>query len=157
MIAMGLSCDPGILIADEPTTAVDVTIKAQILALLNDLKVKKQMSLIFITHDLGIVNEIGDRAVIMYGGRDVEEAPVAELIQKPAHPYTVGLLSCLPDISVDTDRLASIPGTTPNPIDLPSGCTFHPRCSRVMDICRNEIPEKTKLNAGHYVCCHLYR
>jgi peptide/nickel transport system ATP-binding protein len=157
MIAMGLSCGPAILIADEPTTAVDVTIKAQILALLNELKSKKKMALIFITHDLGIVNEIGDRAVIMYGGRDVEEGPVSELISQPAHPYTKGLLSCLPDISVDTDRLASIPGTTPNPISLPQGCSFHPRCSKLTDICRTQIPGKTKLNDGHYVCCHLYR
>jgi peptide/nickel transport system ATP-binding protein len=157
MVAMGLSCDPTILIADEPTTAVDVTIKAQILALLNELKTKKHMSMIFITHDLGIVNEIGNRAVIMYGGKDVEVASVPELIHHPAHPYTVGLLSCLPDISIDTDRLASIPGSTPNPIELPDGCTFHPRCTRVMDICRVQVPAKIKLGDGHFVSCHLYR
>ena len=156
MVAMGLSCSPSILIADEPTTAVDVTIKAQILALLNEMKINKQMSMIFITHDLGIVNEIGDRAAIMYGGRDVEMAFVSELINQPRHPYTVGLLSCLPDISLDTERLASIPGMTPNPTDLPTGCTFHPRCSKVMDICRIKVPSKITLSKNHYVSCHLY-
>jgi peptide/nickel transport system ATP-binding protein len=156
MIAMSLSCDPQILVADEPTTAVDVTVKAQILDLLRDLKVSRQMSLLFITHDLGVVSEIGDRAVVIYGGRDVETAPVAELIRDPKHPYTVGLLDCVPDISMSGDRLTSIPGTTPNPIELPPGCTFHPRCPRVMDVCRVEEPKRTVISGERTVYCHLY-
>jgi peptide/nickel transport system ATP-binding protein len=156
MIAMGLSCDPQVLFADEPTTAVDVTVKAQILDLLRELKTSRQMSLLFITHDLGVVSEIGDRAVIIYGGRDVETAPVAELIRDPKHPYTVGLLECVPDISRTGDRLISIPGTTPNPIELPPGCTFHPRCPRVMDVCRIEEPKRTEISKERMVRCHLY-
>jgi len=156
LIAMGLSCDPQILIADEPTTAVDVTIKAQILDIFRELKTKRRMSLIFITHDLAVVSEIGDRAVVMYGGKDVETAPVFELIQNPKHPYTRGLIDCLPDMSKSGDRLTSIPGTTPDPVDLPSGCTFHPRCSHAMEICSRKEPSKIAISTGHYVSCHLY-
>lgn len=156
LIAMSLSCDPKILIADEPTTAVDVTIKAQILDIFRELKTKRQMSTIFITHDLAVVSEIGDRAVVMYGGKDVETAPVSELIGNPKHPYTEGLIDCLPDMSKSGDRLASIPGTTPNPLELPEGCSFHPRCSKAMGICSHVEPSKTKISDGHFVCCHLY-
>jgi peptide/nickel transport system ATP-binding protein len=156
MIAMGLSCDPKVVIADEPTTAVDVTIRAQILDIFRDLKAKKHMSFLFITHDFGVVSEIGDRAVVMYGGKDVETAPVSEIIGNPKHPYTVGLLACLPDIADTGKRLASIPGNTPNPIDLPAGCTFHPRCSRVMDICRYQVPAYSAISEEHIVSCHLY-
>lgn len=156
MIAMGLSCDPQILIADEPTTAVDVTIKAQILNLFNELKMNRKMSLIFITHDLGVVSEIGDRAVIIYAGKDVETAPVSEMIGSPRHPYTMGLLDCLPDFSKTADRLASIPGTTPDPTALPSGCPFHPRCPRVMGICKQQEPKRVVLSVEHSVSCHLY-
>jgi oligopeptide/dipeptide ABC transporter ATP-binding protein len=157
MIAMGLSCDPQILIADEPTTAVDVTIKAQILNLFNELKMNRKMSLIFITHDLGVVSEIGDRAVIIYAGKDVETAPVSEMIGSPRHPYTMGLLDCLPDFSKTADRLASIPGATPDPTALPSGCPFHPRCLRVMEICKQQEPKRVRISAEHEVSCHLYR
>jgi len=156
MVAMGLSCDPQILIADEPTTAVDVTIKAQILDLFNELKITRKMSLIFITHDLGVVSEIGDRAVIIYAGRDVETAPVSEIIESPKHPYTVGLLNCLPDFAKTTDRLVSIRGTTPDPTALPQGCTFHPRCPRVMDICQQQEPQSIRISDEHIVSCHLY-
>jgi len=156
LIAMGLSCDPQILIADEPTTAVDVTIKAQILDIFRALKTKRQMSTIFITHDLAVVSQIGDRAVVMYGGKDVETAPVSELIRSPKHPYTEGLIGCLPDMSESGDRLASILGTTPNPLELPEGCSFHPRCSKAMGICSRVEPSKTKISDGHYVSCHLY-
>ena len=156
MIAMSLSCDPQILIADEPTTAVDVTIKAQILRLFQDLKAGKQMSFIFITHDLGVVSEIGDRAVVVYAGKDIETAPVSEVINSPKHPYTVGLLDCLPDISRDDEKLSSIPGSTPSPIDLPRGCSFHPRCKHVMDICRLQEPPKIKISEEHNVSCYLY-
>jgi peptide/nickel transport system ATP-binding protein len=156
LIAMSLSCDPQILIADEPTTAVDVTIKAQILDIFRELKAKRQMSTIFITHDLAVVAEIGDRAVVMYGGKDVETAPVSEIIGNPKHPYTAGLIDCLPDTSKSTGRLISIPGTTPNPLEMPQGCTFHPRCPRTMKICSQKEPFKTTVSKGHTVSCHLY-
>ncbi len=157
MIAMGLSCDPDVLIADEPTTAVDVTIRAQILALFQKLKTNRKMSLLFITHDLGVVSEIGDRAVIMYAGKNVEAAPVSEIINNPKHPYTVGLLNCLPDFTNETARLISIPGITPDPTSLLSGCPFHPRCPQVMDICRGRYPEEIKIDDEHSVSCHLFR
>jgi len=156
LIAMSLSCDPKILIADEPTTAVDVTIKAQILDIFRELKAKKQMSTIFITHDLAVVSEIGDRAVVMYGGKDVETAPVSEIISTPKHPYTVGLIDCLPDTAESGERLISIPGTTPNPLAMPRGCTFHPRCPRVMNICKQKEPPETVISKEHKVSCHLY-
>jgi peptide/nickel transport system ATP-binding protein len=156
LIAMGLSCDPQILIADEPTTAVDVTIKAQILDIFRDLKKKRQMSTLFITHDLAVVAEIGDRAAVMYGGKDVETAPVSEIIGSPKHPYTIGLIKCLPDASKTAGRLTSISGTTPNPINMPEGCTFHPRCPRAMNICSKQEPVKTIISNGHSVSCHLY-
>jgi oligopeptide/dipeptide ABC transporter ATP-binding protein len=114
------------------------------------------MSFLFITHDLGVVAEIGDRAVIIYGGKDVETAPVSDIITDPKHPYTRGLIDCLPDISLTIDRLTSIPGTTPNPIDLPPGCTFHPRCPHAMEICRLEEPGKTVISDERTVNCHLY-
>jgi len=157
LIAMSLSCDPQIIIADEPTTAVDVTIKAQILDIFRELKAKRQMSLIFITHDLGAVAEIGDRAVVIYGGRDIETAPVSEIIGSPKHPYTVGLIECLPDISKTTDRLASIPGIIPSPLELPQGCPFHPRCPKAMEICSQQEPPQTTISEGHKVNCHLYQ
>ena len=157
MIAMSLSCDPQILIADEPTTAVDVTIKAQILDIFRELKTKRQMSLLFITHDLGVVAEIGDRAVVIYGGEDVETAPVSEIIGNPKHPYTAGLIECLPDISKATDRLTSIPGATPNPVELPRGCSFHPRCPKAMEICSRQQPPQIIISDGHKVSCYLYQ
>jgi len=156
LIAMGLSCDPQILIADEPTTAVDVTIKAQILDIFHELKVSRQLSTIFITHDLAVVAEIGDRAVIMYGGKDVETAQVSEIISNPKHPYTSGLIECLPDVSKSTDRLTSIPGTTPNPIEMPKGCAFHPRCPKAMKICKQQEPPEIITSKEHKVSCHLY-
>ncbi len=155
LIAMSLTCDPQILIADEPTTAVDVTIKAQILDIFRDLKAKRQMSLVFITHDLAVVAEIGDRAVVIYGGKNIESAPVSEIIGSPKHPYTAGLIGCLPDISQTTDRLASIPGNTPSPIDLPQGCSFHPRCSKVMEVCSQREPAQIAISQEHQVSCHL--
>jgi len=157
LIAMSLSCDPQILIADEPTTAVDVTIKAQIIDIFRALKAKSHMSLLFITHDLGVVAEIGDRAAVIYGGKDVETAPVSEIIRTPKHPYTVGLIECIPDISQTTDRLASIPGTIPDPMELPIGCPFHPRCPKVMDICSKEEPPSIVISEMHRVSCFLYQ
>jgi peptide/nickel transport system ATP-binding protein len=155
MIAMSLSCDPKILIADEPTTAVDATVRAQILDLFKELKLHRKMSLIFITHDLGIVSEIGDRATIVYAGRDVETAPVAEIINAPRHPYTIGLLDCLPDFTKGGDRLVSIPGSTPDPTLMCSGCAFHPRCSQVMNICHEQEPKRVRLSPEHVISCHL--
>ena len=156
LIAMSLSCDPQILIADEPTTAVDVTIKAQILDIFRELKTRRQMSTIFITHDLAVVAEIGDRAVVMYGGKDVETASVSEIISNPKHPYTSGLIECLPDVSKTADRLASIPGTTPNPLEMPQGCAFHPRCPKAMKICKQQEPPEIITSKEHKVSCHLY-
>ncbi len=156
LVTMSLCCDPKILIADEPTTAVDVTIKAQVLDIFRELKRTRQMSIIFITHDFSVVAEIGDRAVVMYGGKDVETAPVSQITSTPKHPYTAGLLECLPDISKDVDRLSSIPGMTPDPLRLPSGCTFHPRCPRAMKVCSEQEPPLTPLSKEHKVRCHLY-
>jgi len=156
MIAMGLSCDPRILIADEPTTAVDVTIRAQIIYILQELKARLNMSIIFITHDLSLVREIGDRAAVVYAGKVVEIAPVEHILSKPAHPYTIGLISCLPDISAELTRLPSIPGNTPNPIDIPSGCPFHPRCPSVMDICHTVEPQMLNISGVQTAACHLY-
>ncbi len=156
MIAMGLSCDPQILIADEPTTAVDVTVKAQILDVFNQLKDSRQMSLLFITHELSIVAEIGDRIMVMYGGRIVETATVSELLSNPKHPYTGSLIKCLPDMARGKDRLESIPGTVPSLIDLPQGCLFHPRCDKAMAVCREKPPSPFMVAEGHAVSCHLY-
>lgn len=156
MIAMSLSCDPQILIADEPTTSVDVTIRAQIMNIMHELKTGRGMSIIFITHDLSLVREIGDRAAVLYAGKVVEVAPIMNILNKPAHPYTSGLISCLPDISSNLKRLPSIPGNTPNPLDIPAGCPFHPRCSRVMDICCSVEPHLRKLADDHTVACYLY-
>jgi peptide/nickel transport system ATP-binding protein len=156
MIAMSLSCNPRLLIADEPTTAVDVTIKAQIIDILRQLKERRKMSLIFITHELGIVSEIGDRIVVMYAGRVAETATVSELLKNPKHPYTSGLISCLPDITQAKERLDSIPGTVPSLDNLPGGCPFHPRCNRAMAICRKEEPPPVNVKRGHTVFCHLY-
>jgi ABC-type dipeptide/oligopeptide/nickel transport system ATPase component len=156
MIAMSLSCSPEILIADEPTTSVDVTIRAQIIHILQELKIRREMSIIFITHDLSLVKEIGDRAAVVYGGRVVEVADVEDILKSPAHPYTVGLIDCLPDVSSQAKRLPSIPGVTPNPLEMPPGCPFHPRCSKVMDICRSTMPASVKITDVHKVACHLF-
>jgi oligopeptide/dipeptide ABC transporter ATP-binding protein len=156
MIAMSLSCDPEVLVADEPTTAVDVTIRAQIMSILQELKVNRNMSIIFITHDLSQVNDIGDRAAVVYGGKIVEIAPVKDILTSPAHPYTEGLISCLPDISADRARLSSIPGNAPNLLDIPSGCPFHPRCNKVMEICSQTEPVMVNIKGVHQVACHLY-
>jgi len=156
MIAMSLSCDPHILIADEPTTAVDVTIKAQILDIFQRLKETRQMSLLFITHELGVVSEIGDRMVVMYAGKLAETATVAELLNNPMHPYTAGLIKCLPDMTQEKDRLESIPGTVPSLIDPPCGCLFQPRCDKAVAICSQEEPPPVIVNEGHTVFCHLY-
>jgi len=155
-IAMALSCDPEVLIADEPTTAVDVTIKAQILDIFKELKETRRMSLIFITHDLGIVAEIADRVLVMYGGRVAESGTVLDIFDSPGHPYTIGLLNCLPDLAGARDRLASIPGTIPDLIDSPESCIFQPRCSKAMPVCKVQPVPAAEVSAGHTVFCHLY-
>ncbi len=154
MIAMALSCNPAILIADEPTTALDVTIEAQILMLLKDLKKMYGMSIIFITHDLGVIGEIADEVIVMYVGRVVEKAKTAVLFENPLHPYTKALFHSRPEIGKE-GRVVSIRGTVPNPYLLPEGCVFEPRCDVSMDICRKKVPGVYDID-GHYVNCWKY-
>lgn len=156
MIAMMLSCDPSLLIADEPTTALDVTIQAQILQLMRELQEKMNSSILLITHDLGIVAEMCHRLAIMYAGQVVESATVSELFEEPKHPYTVGLLHAIPKLRERVSRLEVIPGSVPDLIHIPQGCKFHPRCPHVMDVCRSKAPPYIKVSEEHYVACHLY-
>ncbi|WP_341282656.1 ABC transporter ATP-binding protein [Paenibacillus sp. FSL H8-0537] len=153
MIAMALACEPKLLIADEPTTALDVTIQAQILDLISTLSKKQQTGVILITHDLGIVAEMADRVVVMYAGEVVEEASVIDLFAAPKHPYTVGLLGSLPRMDEHREQLASIPGMVPNLLDMPSGCPFHPRCSYAGSECTVIKPELERVGNGHYARC----
>ena len=157
MIAMALSCNPEILIADEPTTALDVTIQAQILELMKSLGEKLGTATILITHDLGVVAGMCDRVCVMYAGRVVEEAATQELFASPKHPYTVGLIRSVPRLDKKTkERLYSIPGQPPHLVDLPDACPFHPRCDKVMDICQTRYPGTTSLEGGRQVKCWLY-
>ena len=156
MIAMALACNPKLLIADEPTTALDVTIQAQILSLMNDLKKKTNTAIMLITHDLGVVAQMADHVIVMYSGKIVESAPVKELFASPKHPYTVGLLKSIPNLEEDKDRLHSIEGVVPSPFDLPQGCYFAPRCDRAMDICRTKQPGVTQIGENHIVSCFLH-
>ncbi|WP_438491233.1 ABC transporter ATP-binding protein [Paenibacillus sp. IHBB 3054] len=155
MIAMAMVCNPQLLIADEPTTALDVTIQAQILDLMRDLQKNEGMSILMITHDLGVVAEMCDRVVIMYAGQIVEETDVATLYNNPLHPYTQGLLASLPQLAGDNDRLSSIPGQVPNPANLPPGCRFAPRCPMVVQRCWEERPELLEIQPGHTCRCLL--
>ncbi len=156
MIAMALSCNPELLIADEPTTALDVTVQAQILELMMALKDDLGASVMLITHDLGVIAETADRVIVMYAGKIMENAGVKELFRKPAHPYTVGLLGSIPNLNEDRARLQSIDGVVPSPFDMPKGCRFHPRCSLAMDICRAEEPGFVSIADGHDVRCWKY-
>jgi len=157
MIAMALSCNPSLLIADEPTTALDVTIQAQILELMNKLREEIGMSILFITHNLGVVAEMADRVVVMYAGRAVEEADVVPTFKKPLHPYTMGLLNSVPRLDLAAthqQRLEAIPGNVPNPLNLPSGCAFHPRCKFFKPgLCDADIPTLQDAGNGHMVRC----
>lgn len=153
MIAMALVCNPKILIADEPTTALDVTIQAQILDLMNQLKKDIGTSIIFITHDLGVVAEVCDEVVVMYCGRVVEKANVYDLFEKPSHPYTEGLLASIPKMGVQVDELDSIPGNVPNPKYMPKGCKFAPRCKYASEKCQEEEPGFFDLGNGHLSKC----
>jgi oligopeptide/dipeptide ABC transporter ATP-binding protein len=155
MIAMALACNPELIIADEPTTALDVTVQAQILNLLNELKGAHQMSILYITHDLGVVAEIADRIYVMYAGIIVEEGRAADLFAKPGHPYTKGLLASLPDRRHRHRRLYSVSGTVPDPTDRPEGCPFHPRCPEALARCSREHPEMCDYGAGHLCRCPL--
>ncbi|MBW6462988.1 MAG: ABC transporter ATP-binding protein [Firmicutes bacterium] len=155
MIAMALSCNPKLLIADEPTTALDVTIQAQILELMKKLKREIGTAIMFITHDLGVIAEVAERVIVMYGGKIVEEADVITLFEDPKHPYTRGLLDSLPRIDEIKDRLQVIPGTVPDLSSLPQGCKFHPRCNFAMEKCRMEEPHITNLGENRSVSCWL--
>ncbi|AWK50821.1 peptide ABC transporter ATP-binding protein [Clostridium beijerinckii] len=155
MIAMALSCSPELLIADEPTTALDVTIQAQILELMLELKEKFGTAILLITHDLGVVAEVADKVVVMYCGRVVEKAFVKDLFKDPKHPYTQGLLNSIPKIDEDAERLFIIPGTVPNPLDLPTGCAFRDRCPNCFEKCNNNTPPLINL-VEREVRCFLY-
>ena len=155
VIAIALACDPELLIADEPTTALDVTIQAQVLELMKELKQKFSASMILITHDLGIVADICDKVAIMYAGRVVEYADKRSLYMNPVHPYTRGLFRSVPDIDEDVDELPVIPGLMPDPVNLPSGCAFHPRCSMAVDECKNLRPEMSEAESGHFAACPI--
>ena len=153
MIAMALACNPKLLIADEPTTALDVTIQAQVLDLLMDLRDELGMAIIVITHNMGVIAETADRVMVMYAGRVAEQAPVAELFERPRHPYTRGLLSCVPTLEQDTTRLIAIPGSLPEPSRRPPGCRFAPRCRYRIDACRAALPPLVEDEGGHLVAC----
>jgi oligopeptide/dipeptide ABC transporter ATP-binding protein len=157
MIAMALSCNPKLLIADEPSTALDVTIQAQILDILRQLRDARGMSILFITHDLGVIAEIADDVVVMYAARVAEHAPVDNLFRRPHHPYTWGLLGSLPRLDTDVHRLTQIPGSPPSLLNPPRGCRFHPRCAYVMEICKTTEPDLLPVShdPGHVQRCHL--
>ena len=158
MIAMALASNPSLLIADEPTTAVDVTLQAQILRLLGRLQDELGMAILLITHDLGVVAQIADRVAVMYRGGIVEQGPVADVLGAPRHPYTQGLLESVPDLEdSEATRIATIPGVVPHPFAVVAGCQFHPRCSQVIpEICDQRAPFDTEGSPGHEVCCWLY-
>ncbi len=153
MIAMALACGPRLLIADEPTTALDVTIQAQILDLMRVLREETGTAIVLITHDLGVVAEVADDVVVMYAGRIVERAPVAALFAHPQHPYTIGLLGSIPRLDLDQDRLAAIEGQVPGPESNVRGCRFHPRCPFAIERCRRDEPPQVEVAPGHWAAC----
>lgn len=156
MIAMAFSCNPSLLIADEPTTALDVTIEAQILVLLKGLVKRYGASVLYISHDLGVISEISDRVAVMYAGNIVEYADTTLLFEDPAHPYTEALLRCLPGANVRGKRLGTIPGNVPDLTERLNGCKFHPRCPYVMEICKEKPPKLLEIASGHSVACFRY-
>lgn len=156
VIAMALACNPQLLIADEPTTALDVTIQAQVLKLMQELKEKYKTSMIMITHDLGVVAEVCDKVAVIYAGNVVEYTNKRRLFTNPSHPYTVGLFGCIPDVFSDDEELSPIKGLMPDPTNLPSGCPFHPRCPKAMDRCSKEKPRNVEIEDGHFVKCFLF-
>lgn len=157
MIAMAVCCNPKLLIADEPTTALDVTIQAQILDLMRDIKEKLNTSILLITHDLGVVAEMADYVVVMYAGKVIEEAPVLELFKNPLHPYTQGLLKSKPSVNGNETRLYSIPGQVPNPVGMPDNCYFNERCDRCMEKCKDVQSTLVDVGNRHKVSCWLYK
>lgn len=156
MIAMALACNPRLIIADEPTTALDVTIQAQILDILRSLKEKINSSIMLITHDLGVIAEMADYVVVMYAGRIVERGTVYEIFANPAHPYTIGLMASKPIVGKNTDRLYSIPGKVPNPINMPNYCYFKDRCEMCVEGCSGEYPHEVSISPTHKVSCYRY-
>ena len=156
VIAIALACEPQLLLADEPTTALDVTIQAQVIEMMIELRRRYRMSMIFITHDLGIVAETCDRVAVMYAGEIVEYGSLKDIFLNASHPYTKGLFSSIPSLTKDVDRLSPIKGLPPNPAKLPSGCRFHPRCPYASERCSQEAPATVELSQGHTVSCHLY-
>ena len=156
MISMALACDPRLIIADEPTTALDVTIQAQILDLLRDLKQRMDGSIMLITHDLGIIAEMADYVVVMYAGRVIEQGTVSEIFHNPMHPYTIGLQKSKPTMDSDSDTLFNIPGNVPNPVNMPNHCFFKERCSKCTKKCSGDYPGMVQVSPTHYVACHLY-
>jgi len=156
MIAMELSCRPALLIADEPTTALDVTVQGQVLTILDDLVRRIGASVLFISHDLGVIAQLCDRVSVMYAGRVVETAPVEALFARPRHPYTVGLLQAIPSMHEERDSLMTIPGVVPRLIDPPPGCRFAPRCAKRFEPCDRVVPPLSEVETGHAVACHLY-
>ena len=156
MIAMALACEPRLIIADEPTTALDVTIQAQILQLFNDLKTKINGSILLITHDLGVIAEMADYVVVMYAGRIIEQGTASEIFHNPCHPYTQGLQKSKPTMKSDGTTLFNIPGNVPNPIDMPDYCYFKERCDKCVARCSGEYPCIVKISPTHFVACHLY-
>ncbi|MBQ3589580.1 MAG: ABC transporter ATP-binding protein [Clostridia bacterium] len=156
MISMALACNPRLIIADEPTTALDVTIQAQILDLLRDLKNKMDGSILLITHDLGVIAEMADYVVVMYAGRVIEQGTVREIFHDPRHPYTIGLQKSKPTMDSDDDALFNIPGNVPNPINMPSHCFFKERCDRCIKKCSGNYPGMIQVSPTHFVACHLY-
>ena len=154
MIAMALACEPDVLIADEPTTALDVTIQAQILDLIHDLQEKFHTAILFISHDFGVVSRMADDIAVMYAGRIIEHGTATDVLLESRHPYTGALLSTTPRIDVTVDRLPAIPGRVPQPTDRSAGCYFTPRCPKAMDVCGIEQPQDTHLGDRHYAACH---
>jgi peptide/nickel transport system ATP-binding protein len=156
MISMALASNPRLIIADEPTTALDVTIQAQILDLLRDLKTKIDGSIMLITHDLGIIAEMADYVVVMYAGRVIEKGPVGEIFHNPLHPYTIGLQKSKPTLNSDSETLFNIPGNVPNPINMPNYCYFKERCTHCTKSCSGDYPEMVEVTPNHFVACHMY-
>jgi len=157
MIAMALSCSPSLLIADEPTTALDVTIQAQVLGLMNDLRTEFKAAILFITHDLGVIASMADDVVIMYLGKIVESASVRSIFHNPKHPYTQGLMNSIPSLATTRkERLVPIKGIVPDPFEVPQGCGFEPRCPHAMEICKTQIPSLKELVPGHLAACWLF-
>ena len=155
IIAIALAANPKLIIADEPTTALDVTIQAQILKLMDRLVKEQNASLILITHDLAVVSQMADRIIVMYCGKIVESGSRDDVIRRASHPYTVGLLNSIPRMAEEQERLESIPGMVPSMLDLPNGCYFAPRCKYCQEICRTQAPSEQSVGDGHVVCCHF--